>query len=99
MRFPERERDLFLLQNAQTGFGVHSAHCSLLPVPLSPGYSDWVVKLAVLIYRCGRNEWSIPPPPPLVSSWHAQGQLIGLKDCSLKTSNVMSGGERYKGWL
>ena len=43
-----------------------------LPGPLSPGYSDRVVKLAILIYRCGRNEWSIPPTPPLVPLLYAQ---------------------------
>jgi hypothetical protein len=68
------------------GSTQRTVHC--LSGPLSLVYNGRIVKLAVLIYRCGRNEWSIPPAPPLVPSWHAQRQL---QDCSRKTSNVMTG--------
>jgi hypothetical protein len=93
MRFPERARDLYYLvlvvSSAKRPDWLWGPFSALFIAYRGLSPLDIVfVKLAILIYRCGRNEWSIPPAPPLVPSCHAQGQL---QDCSRKTSNVMTG--------
>ena len=77
--FPTGARDWFLLQNFQTGSGVHPASYSVVTWSISRGWSARGVKYTIHLHQVPRLRISGAKPPPYnKTSSREQGQLYPI---------------------